>query len=328
MPTYTLSEQALIDRVIGAERKLTRAAINAIVASRDAPGTLRQVAALIQTGRIEDAIEAAARAGAVDMARASAAVYVESGIATSTWLSTVLAVTVDFDQVHDFAVDRIRQNRLQLVRDWTDAQRGAARVALEEGIERGFNPIEQARAFRQSTGLTAHQERIVRNYESVLQNAHNRDVDGLMNELRDGRRLRDARFDPTVRRAARESTPLTRQQIDRMVERYRARSIKRRAETIARTEALRSVNAGSHDAMRQAIDGRHIRDDEVTRTWVATNDLRTRPDHVEANGQQVVGINTPFLVGGHALIFPGDPSGPPEQVISCRCSHTVRLTTP
>ena len=275
MPTV-VSEQQLIDRLKSAEVKLRRAAVNAVVASRNAPGTLQQVAQLIQSGRIEDAVQAAARAGAIEMSRASAAVYVQSGIATASQLSDVLDVTVDFDQVHDFAVDRIRQNRLLLVREWQQTQRDVARQVLEQGVERGLNPVEQARAFRASTGLTARQEQAVRNYRRLLERVQAGDTAAL------SRRLRDARFDRTVESAARLKRPLSRDKIDRMVNRYRERSIKRRAETIARTEALRSVNAGNFDAFRQAADEGVVPAQDFRRKWVAARDERVRPDHMTA----------------------------------------------
>jgi hypothetical protein len=30
-------------------------------------------------------------------------------------------------------------------------------------------------------------------------------------------------------------------------------------------------------------------------------------------------MDQPFIVGGEALQFPGDPAGSPEMVINCRC---------
>ena len=322
MPTSTLSEQALINRVLTADRKLTRAAVNAVVAARDAPGTLRQVSALITQGRIEEAVEAAARAGAIQVNNASAAVYVQSGQQTAAALSEILNVTVEFDQVHDFAVSHIRTNRLNLVREWLSAQRGAANQALTEGVRAGMNPIAQARVFRASTGLTQFQEASVQNYRTLLTRVSQGDTEALT------RSLRDHRFDPSIRRAARTGKPLTRAQIDTMTGRYRARAIKRRAETIARTESLRAVHAGNHDAFRQAIEAGNIRNNEIARTWVSATDERVRPDHTEANGQEVMGIEEPFIVGGEAMLHPGDINASPDQTINCRCAVTTRITTP
>ena len=313
-----LTEAQLISMVRRAEARLGRAAVNAIIASRNALGTRAELAALIEAGRIDEAVTAAARAGAIDIAQAGASVYTLTGATTAAALSTVLDVTVDFDQVHDFAVERMRENRLRHVRDWTDNQRDVAREVLNDGVERGLNPREQARGFRDATGLTAHQERAVQNYRRALENAHRGAADALSRELR------DHRFDSTVARAAREAQPLTPAQIDRMVERYRERAIKRRAETIARTESMRSVNAGNYDALRMAVDDGVVAESDIYRTWVATNDERTRETHVEADGQEV-GLNEAFTVGSAMLMYPVDENGPPEETIACRCTAVSRI---
>ena len=53
--------------------------------------------------------------------------------------------------------------------------------------------------------------------------------------------------------------------------------------------------------------------------WLATEDERTRPTHNEAHGQRVP-LETPFVVGGAPLDYPGDPRGPDQEVINCRCT--------
>jgi len=85
-----------------------------------------------------------------------------------------------------------------------------------------------------------------------------------------------------------------------------------RAEIIARTETHGAANYGSDQAAREL--GLPLR-----REWLAAMDERTRETHAAANGQ-VVGMDEPFLVGDSALMFPGDPAGPPELVINCRCT--------
>lgn len=56
------------------------------------------------------------------------------------------------------------------------------------------------------------------------------------------------------------------------------------------------------------------------KTWVKYHleDGRTRPTHADADGQQV-GAKDRFHVGAAWLSYPGDPSGPPEETINCRC---------
>lgn len=85
-----------------------------------------------------------------------------------------------------------------------------------------------------------------------------------------------------------------------------------RAETIARTETHGAANYGSDQAAREL--GLPLR-----REWLAAHDERTRDTHAAADGQ-IVGMDDPFLVGDAVLMYPGDPAGPPEEVINCRCT--------
>lgn len=85
-----------------------------------------------------------------------------------------------------------------------------------------------------------------------------------------------------------------------------------RSALIARTETHGAANYGADAAARDT--GLVLR-----KEWVAAADERTREDHAAADGQ-IVGMDEPFLVGGEALQFPGDPNGSAEQVINCRCA--------
>lgn len=87
-----------------------------------------------------------------------------------------------------------------------------------------------------------------------------------------------------------------------------------RAVTIARTEVVGASNAGSYDAVTALADY-----GPTSKQWVATVDTRTRETHAEADGQ-VVPLDEPFDIGGYPLDFPGDPAGPAEEVVNCRCT--------
>lgn len=54
----------------------------------------------------------------------------------------------------------------------------------------------------------------------------------------------------------------------------------------------------------------------------SASDDRTRESHVLANGQ-VRPMLAPFDVGGSSLMFPGDPTGPAQEVIQCRCTILI-----
>lgn len=90
-----------------------------------------------------------------------------------------------------------------------------------------------------------------------------------------------------------------------------------RAVTVARTETIGAVNAGVFRAAE--LDAEARGDVAPAKTWVATDDARTRPTHVEADKQRTL-LRSPFRVGGASLLFPGDPTGPAAEVINCRCS--------
>lgn len=88
-----------------------------------------------------------------------------------------------------------------------------------------------------------------------------------------------------------------------------------RATALARTDLIGLVNGASQTAATAAFAAR----EDVTKVWLATDDDRTRETHVDANGQEVA-LNDFFDVGGYSMLYPGDPDGPDEEVINCRCT--------
>lgn len=90
-----------------------------------------------------------------------------------------------------------------------------------------------------------------------------------------------------------------------------------RAVVVARTETMAAVNSGAYAGAGR--DAAERGDDAPAKVWLATEDLRTRPTHREADGQRTL-LSEPFIVGGARLQYPGDPSGPAQEVIQCRCT--------
>lgn len=90
-----------------------------------------------------------------------------------------------------------------------------------------------------------------------------------------------------------------------------------RARTVARTETIGAVNAGVYRAA--VLDAQDRGDVAPAKVWLSTLDDRTRPTHTEADRQRTL-LQSPFKVGGADLLFPGDPRGPAQEVIMCRCS--------
>jgi hypothetical protein len=91
-----------------------------------------------------------------------------------------------------------------------------------------------------------------------------------------------------------------------------------RATVTARTEAIGALNAARAEAFK-VFKQDWAGGEELERVWLSTSDSRTRETHRLADGQRVA-MDQPFIVGGAPLMFPGDPSGPPQEVIQCRCT--------
>lgn len=119
-----------------------------------------------------------------------------------------------------------------------------------------------------------------------------------------------------------EGVPELRDRIDMVLSTSRSERWPNRATVVARTEAIGALNAGRADAFSAVAEETG---EVLERVWLATEDTRTRETHRAADGERVP-MGAPFIVGGVELMFPGDPSGPPQEVIQCRC--TMLLMAP
>jgi hypothetical protein len=294
-----------------------RARFLAVIRSIKDQRSLEDISALILAGQIDEAL-LTAEVAALRLSNLFNQVVILSGSETAASIGGNLNILVEFDHVNQHALSAMTRNRLRMVTEFMAEQREATRAALIDGIQRGANPIEQARAFRDSIGLTRYQQEIVNNYRRNLNELSPRALD---------RELRDRRFDRTVNRAIRDGVPLRQDQIDNMVSRYTDRWVKYRSEVIARTESLRSVHLGNDEMYRQAIADGHLSQGDLIRTWDTSKLGNVRDSHKDMEGQQR-GIGEMFTSGlGNALEFPGDDRAPVEDTAQCVCAVTTRYTS-
>lgn len=80
----------------------------------------------------------------------------------------------------------------------------------------------------------------------------------------------------------------------------------------ARTMVTQAENAGRFDSYDNLAEQGVIQ----KKVWIATPDDRTRQSHLDLDSEEV-DIDAEFSNG---LMYPGDPTGDPEEVWNCRCS--------
>ena len=100
-------------------------------------------------------------------------------------------------------------------------------------------------------------------------------------------------------------------EIAESIEEVFSTATKSRARMIGATEASFAVNEGQMIAATQA--GLRYK------VWLSMQDAKVRHAHTDTDGQARL-LADPFSVAGNAMMTPGDPTGPPSQVINCRCT--------
>lgn len=207
------------------------------------------------------------------------------------------------------------------IREITENTVKGVTQTIQRAEQRGVNPRVAAREFRANLGLTATQEQAISNYR-----------DGLMNLDRFTleRKLRDKRFDPTVFRAIESGDSLSAEQIDKLVDRYRQRYHKYRAEVISRTEQMTAVSVGQRQSMLQAKEQGKL-SPRLRRDWLYRHDGRARHWHrtVPSLNPDGIKIDEKYLTQPPGRVeyleMPRDPEGSSNNVIQCRCREVFKM---
>jgi hypothetical protein len=204
------------------------------------------------------------------------------------------------------------------IREIDQTTRDTIRQVIQSGTTAGDDPFAIARRIRGSIGLTRSQEAAVNNYERML-----RALDPAVLE----RKLRDRRSDPTVARAISNDKALTDAQVRSLVDRYRDRYVKYRANVIGRTESIRAVQGAQWELFQDMINKGQIDARQVRRTWITTNDGHVRDAHVQIPSMNPRGVGQAetFSSPLGPILYPGDPSALAANTIQCRCAVFARI---
>lgn len=100
---------------------------------------------------------------------------------------------------------------------------------------------------------------------------------------------------------------------DRIDEVYRF-AVEGRSVRIARTEVISAANAGALEGMEKTGIAK--------KSWLSSRDARVRESHKAMEEIGPIGIREVFVspVTGEKLLFPGDPSAAPSEIVNCRCA--------
>ena len=202
------------------------------------------------------------------------------------------------------------------IRQITDEQRAKITSVIQLGFSKGQSIDKVARTLRDGLGLTDSQTQAVANYRNMLETKNPQALNS---------RLRDARYDSAVA----GPKPLSSEQIDQMVDRYTDRYVALRAKTIARYETLRASNAGGFAAIQDLLASSNITPDQVTKTWMISDDEKTCPTcrsvlDIQPDG---VGLDQPFQWRHETNhnSYAGAVDLPPLHP-NCRCTVTYEVT--
>lgn len=231
--------------------------------------------------------------------------------------------SISFDLFSADVNDWLQNHAVELVTRINEQQRDAIRIILMDGIERGRSNYEIAldlvgrktktgKRVGGVIGLTDQQAQWVVNARDELRSGDPAKMNNYLN-----RKLRDRKFDRIVKRAIKQGRPVSEKDASRILARYSHNLLIQRGKTIAQTEALQAFSHARQKVWEQAVEEGKASD--VSKTWGSEQDNRVRPTHRFLNGNTVPLMSLFQSPSGAMLMYPGDPSAPPSEVVGCRC---------
>lgn len=231
-----------------------------------------------------------------------------------------------FNMYNPRVQDWLARRSSSLVVEINTAQREAIQDVLQAGYRVGRNPRSVALDIVGRVGPNGRRSGGIIGLHSQYSQAAMTARDELMNldPAYFQRARRDMRFDRSIRAAIEAGKPLNRSAIDAIVGSYENKLLQLRGENIARTEVKMAFESAAHESLLQVVDEGLTEADAVEKIWSATGDARTRPSHMQANGQRRK-LNEHFMIGGYPMLHPGDINAPASEVVSCRCIVTHKI---
>lgn len=193
----------------------------------------------------------------------------------------------------------LNRSAQSVARDIAGRRVGAARV----GSIVGLTGPQAASIARARVGLSSGNPAAMRDYLKLA--------------------LRDRKFDRLVRRAIKEGRPISRADLDRMLEAHKVKALVYRGKVIAQAETFKAAAAGRDQAYRQMLEMDGVTG--VTVRWQHNLSAEPRVEHI-AMGGTVLPIGQPFVFPDEtAMLHPHDDTAPARHVIGCKCIAVYRV---
>lgn len=240
-----------------------------------------------------------------------------------------------FDMRNPRVEEDLKRFSSALVTRITDEARDNVREILQQGMIAGKNPRKTAldivgridpvtkKRIGGVIGLTNNQTRWVQNTERYLNS-----LDPTYFNLK----LRDKRFDSIVKKAIQNKKPLKSEDVEKIVIAYKNRALKYRAETIARTETIQSLNRGEYMAAARVIQEGGLASDAIRKYWDDAGDGKVRHSHrvmgAKYNSEKGIPLDEPFeFANGMKMMYPGDSSLGADvgEIANCRCALRMKV---
>jgi HK97 family phage portal protein len=239
-------------------------------------GNLQQIESIIGWPQAAEQLQTEFQVVFADMAGAG-------GQASIQFLPQSAATGLSFDATNPLVQRWALEHSSNLVREIGERTLTGLRHTLNDAFAEGLHPTQTARRIQTQIGLTDTQSTAVNNYRIKL-----------LEQLGD---------DPTERQLI---------EAERRAERYAQKTLRRRALTIARTETIRSANAGQRLLWKELQDLGMLQNME--RKWILTPDDLLCESPCPQLADQRVGIDQPFITpeGLEVMSPPAHPN--------CRCA--------
>lgn len=280
-------------------------------------------------------IDAAAFA---EYSSAMSAAYATAGASTA---AQIAQIGVRFNMTNPRAQEWIAQNVGERITGFVQEQVQAARDIIGEGYAKGMGPRQIGLDLagrvvngKREGGILGLDAPRARTYQKVIEAMRtSAGVADIVTEHRDGtlsvkykvNKATEAR----ILKAYRNGTAVPASDRAISERQYKNALLKARADTIGRTETASAVMNARFEQWRQLAELQGLDASAVIKTWIhaAGATEHHRPTHLAMNGKSVQGLYTPFVFGdGTQMQCSHDANGGPENVISCRCSVSFRIS--